>query len=136
MPRDAWKPRQESIQFFEKVLRTHGKVSRFRKRDAQVFEIERDGISSSIVVLLTDLYTVGLADVVQAQDVVDDLDCIVTMSNWNGYTREGKEHAKEHRIGLFLLSEFMGSLWKKDFWDYVKLDENGRPILHYRSQSA
>lgn len=136
MPYDSWKPRKEHLKFFERVLNGHSKVSRFSKRDPQVFDVERREDLGSLVVLLTDLYSVGLADVIQAQDMVAGLNCIVTVSNWNGYTQDGKEYAKEHQIGLFVLSEFMGALWRRDFWEYVKLDDDGKPILYYRGQSA
>lgn len=88
MPYDAWKPRKESLEFFERVLNGHSKVLRFSKRDSQVFDVERREDLGSLVVLLTDLYTVGLADVIQAQDMMAGLNCIVTVSNWNGYTQE------------------------------------------------
>ena len=136
MPYDTWKPREDSIKFFEDVLKSHRKVAYFTKRGYYVFDIERREGLGPVVALLTDLYTVGLADVVLAETEVEGLNCIVTVSNWNGYTQEAKEYGIEHRTGLFQLSEFMGALWQRDFWNYVKRDEEGNPTYPYRGRSA
>ena len=133
---NAWKLREGSRSFVEKILRGHKKVVAFSGRSYNVFDIERAGDLPPITALLTDLYTVGLADIVLAQDEVEDLNCFVTVSNYNGYTKEAKEYAVEQQIGLFQISEFMGALWRKDFWNYVRLDSQGKPILHYQGRSA
>lgn len=136
MPYDTWKPRDDSVKHFERVLRQHSRVSGFSRQGTQIFYIERSEGLGPLVVLLTDIYTVGLADVMQARDTVDGLNCIVTVSNWNGYTQEGREYAEERHIGLFVLSELMGALWKEEFWKYVKRDSDGKPVLRYRRSSA
>ena len=136
MPYNAWKLRDNSRSFVEKILKGHKKVVTFSGRSYNVFEIKRAGELPSITALFTDLYTVGQADVIEAQDKVENMNCFVTVSNYNGYTKDAKDYAVEQQIGLFRISEFMGALWKKDFWNYVQRDSRGNSILHYRGRSA
>ena len=73
-----------------------------------------------------------MADLVDAMGKIPDLNCIVTISNWNGYTQAAKEHGIQNQVGVFLFSELMGALNRYDHWAYVKHDEDGRPVYHYK----
>ncbi len=47
-------------------------------------------------IYLTDIYTVSLADVMELSSSYD-IDAIVTISAWNGYTLEAKEYLSAMR---------------------------------------
>jgi hypothetical protein len=131
MPNDSGVPTSKSIQFFRKAIGKHSAVASVTDRGENVFVIDRN-VHPPVVVFLTDVYTVGLADLLDAMDKIPDLNCIVTASNWNGYTRAAKEHGLQLQVGIFLIGEFLGALNRNDHWEYVKHNENGQPVYHYR----
>lgn len=131
MPNDSGVPTWKSVQFFRNAIATHSAVESVDDRGENVFVINRKAYSP-VVVFLTDVYTVGIADLIDAMARIPDLNCIVTISNWNGYTQAAKEHGVQNEVGVFLFAELMGALNRADHWTYVKHDENGQPIYHYR----
>ena len=121
MPDDSWMPRPESIAFFRTTVLTHDNVLSVERLGPQEFRVIRDIPPTELTVLLINIYTVGLADVVQAMSEIERLNCIVTVSAWNGYTEEAKHYAGKHKVGLFIFKELMGALGRRYFWKYVKL---------------
>jgi hypothetical protein len=123
MPDNTWRPSDASIGFFESALTGHRKVVHFDKRSEHVYALRLSGRSKKLlVVLVVDLYTVGQADVIQAMEDVPDLDAIVTVSAYNGYTPAAKKYAHQNGVALYQISEFLGALWRKEFLNYVKYD--------------
>jgi hypothetical protein len=131
MPSKTGIPSWKSVQFFRGAITSHTTVASLVDRGENVFVINRK-LLSPVVVFLTDVYTIGMADLVDAMGKIPDLNCIVTISNWNGYTQAAKEHGIQNQVGVFLFSELMGALNRYDHWAYVKHDEDGRPVYHYK----
>jgi hypothetical protein len=125
-----WDVSYGAIRFFEDALASHKRVAEFERRDDIFFVIKRSHSLSQVNVLLINVYTVGLADMFRAKRDFPDLDCVVTCANWNGYTREAKEHAVKSKLGLFVVGEFFGALWVPGPFRYVQKDEDGNPIHH------
>lgn len=136
MIRERWIPNRKSIEVFIDALSSHSKVQRLEKLGANKFRILREAPLSPINAFLVDVYTVGHADVVAALSKDAGVNAIITMSAYNGYTRQAKEYAKEQKIGVYVFAEFLGALWKQDHWSYVKFDEEGKPITHYHRQAS
>ena len=131
MPNNSGIPSWKSVQFFENAIATHTAVESVTNRGENVFVINRK-IHTPVVVYLTDVYTVGIADVIDAMARIPDLGCVVTISNWNGYTQASKDHGVQNHIGVFLFAELMGALNQDDIWTYVKHDKDGKPVYHCR----
>ncbi len=131
MPNNSGIPSWKSVQFFRDAITEHDAVVSLIDRGDNVFVINRKN-DSPVVVYLTDVYTVGIADLIDAKARIPDLNCIVTISNWNGYTREAKERGIQDQIGVFLFAELMGALNRDDYWAYVKYDKDGKPTYHYQ----
>ena len=76
-------PRRESIVFFEKAMNTHNRVSGYK------------------CLSVADYY-----------DIVSDyeVDCLVTISNWNRVTQDAYELGKSNGVGVFKMGEFLGAL--------------------------
>ena len=123
MPNPSPTPPRSTLQFVEQALSTHNNVATFRQRANGLYEIERKK-GREVVVSLTDLYTLGTADVIEAMHTSSDLNCVVTTSAWNSYTRDAKQYGKEHGVGVFKLREFLGALWIDKLWNYVKRDRD------------
>ncbi len=131
MPNSSRVPNTSSVQFFENTMTGHSEVQSIVKRDENIYVINRNRYAP-IVVYLTDIYTIGIADVINAKEQIPDLGCIVTISNWNGYTRQAKEYGIENLIGVFQCSEFMGAVNRSEIWGYAKKDEDGNPTYRYQ----
>ena len=112
------RPSYEQRTFFEQAVVEHSKVRSIDLIDDHVYQIERRGELPSLIVYLTDLYTVGFADVLDIKARCRDVNCIVTISNWNEYTNDAKAHAFSQNIGLFTFREFMGALNWTQIWKY------------------
>ncbi len=104
------KARPESIEFFEKAISGHDKVSRLRQAGKQAYEIERTEDLPPVRVWLCNVYRVSAADVVEIHAEDPEVDAIVTISNWNGVTAEGKEAGRELDTGVFVFKHLMGAL--------------------------
>jgi hypothetical protein len=130
MPNSSRIPSSTSVQFFKQAIGKHTAVESVSERGSNVFVIDRK-VHPSVVVCLTDIYTVGIADVIEAMDEIPGLNCIVTISNWNGYTQAAKEHGVENQVGVFVFAELMGALNRNDLYSYVQRDKDGNPVYHY-----
>jgi hypothetical protein len=120
MPNPTPFPSKSTLHFVEQALSTHKNVASFFRRGDGLYHIERNKEQRIVVVSLTDIYTLGTADVIEAMHISSDLNCVVTTSAWNSYTRDAKSYGKEHEVGVFKLPEFLGALWFDKFWTYVK----------------
>lgn len=122
-------PRRDSIVFLEDRLRSHTKVECFEKTDDYCYLIKRRLGLRDIELLITDLYTIGIADLIEQKNNYPKMNAMLTISSWNGYTKSVKDEAKKEHIGIFVFSEFLGALNYDEFWNYIKKDNEGEPIF-------
>jgi len=117
-------PRPESVEIFIRYLNGIRVINKVKKLSDQIIEIDRPK-GSSLVVFMTNIYIVGLADVLDILAHNMQINTIVTMSRWNSYTSEAKQHCKEHEIGLFRFNEFLGAVYYegKEFLNYIPPDK-------------
>ncbi|RDX01472.1 hypothetical protein [Listeria kieliensis] len=101
-------PRHESILYFETIIKKHDKVRSLDKVDDYLYCLTLYN-SKKYRVYLTNLYTVGIADVIELSNL-HDINAIVTMSSWNSYTLEAKEYGQSIGIGVFIFKELMGAI--------------------------
>ena len=113
-------PDSNEISYFHKAMSAHDKVQFIESRGSQVFIVHRIGGMTPVIVYLTNLYTVGAADVYRIASTCAGVNCIVTTSIWNRYTGDAKRDAAEMKIGLFTLTELMGALNWRYVWRYQK----------------
>ena len=111
-------PRRESIVFFEKAMNNHSRVSGFRCLSDSYYEIYRDELPT-IKVFVANYYALSVSDY---YDIVSDyeIDCLVTISNWNSVTQDAYELGKSNGVGVFKMDEFLGAL------------RNARPCTYIR----
>lgn len=103
-------PRSESRETFLRYLKNSPVVQDVIEVSYQVIVVKRKR-KSPIKSFLTNVYIVSLADVYEITAENPDIKAIVTMSAWNGYTREAKDHCVQRGIGLFRFSEFFGAVY-------------------------
>jgi len=128
-----WGVQYSTICFFERALNSNEKVESFQRENDVLFRIKRKDGLSDINMLLVDIYTVGLSDVMRAISEFPDVDCVVTCANWNGYTADAKKYGLDNNVGVFVAGEFFGALWWKYPYKYAKKDRDGRESYHYKS---
>lgn len=119
------KPSWQQREFFRNTISDHDKVDELEEITDQLYKVRRVGDLSDVVVYITNLYTVGYADVANIKSHWGDVNCIVTMSNWNSYSGDARRFAAESNIGLFQFAEFMGALNLRQVWKYSKRENYG-----------
>lgn len=102
-------PRPESIEAFIKYVLSKPFIKEVERLDKQVFEVKRKN-NSNIKVFLTNIYAVSQVDVIDILTEYPNIDCIVTVSAWNKYSRSAKIEAIKNNIGLFKFKEFLGAV--------------------------
>lgn len=112
-------PRPESIEYFIKVVSSREFVVKVERLNNQLFKVVRKE-KSDITVFLTNIYIVSEADVYEITADHGNLNCIVTVSAWNSYTKDAKVLTKGMGIGLFQLKEFLGAIYydRESFINY------------------
>lgn len=113
-------PRAESIQYFENAMERHNKVIRCRRISASYYEIQRED-SSIIFVFVSNYYALSVSDYYEITSEYQ-IDCLITISNWNRVTQEAYELGISNGVGVFTMSEFMGAL------HYARPSDYTRPI--------
>lgn len=112
-------PRPESVAFFEQSIRGHNRVSGMKKISEYYYEISRVGMSN-VNVLVTNYYTLGYSELLDIISTYPDVDCVITISNWNGYTDQAYEEGKRRRIGVFIFQELFGALNCAEPYQYIR----------------
>ena len=114
------RPDDDSFAFFEKTLTGHSAVRQFERMPAegQYYNMHRTR-DDTLLVYLSDLYTIGEADYLQMIGEDPNIDCIVTASGYNSYTADAKTRAVAGRVGLFNIREFLGAINRERFWEYT-----------------
>ena len=123
--RYAKKPRPESTSIFLKYLSSNKRVKTIKQLSDQEFEIEKEN-GSTLLIYLTNIYIVSLADVHEILSVNRNVQAIVTMSAWNSYSPEAKDFCLTQEIGLYKFKEFLGAIYYdgKSFLNYCPKKDN------------
>lgn len=103
----------DAINYFHRVMSGHEKVDRVILIEEDfykaIFEIYlTDG--RLLITYIADVYVLTAADVREVVSEYEDVNCIVVVSNWDHYTPDAKNIAKEMRIGVYTLKEFMKAI--------------------------
>jgi hypothetical protein len=103
-------PRPESIKALIKYLLSNPLVLEVEHPSEQKLIVRRKG-KSDLQVFMTNIYIVGISDVYDILSAAPDVNAIVTMSAWNGYTQDAKDSCARQKVGLFLFAEFLGAAY-------------------------
>lgn len=120
------------ITFLDRLLRTHQNVSAVSRSDDILFTVSRIQQGDTLTVLCLRQYTMGRTMVDRAIDEFGDLDIIYIGGGWNGYQPEAKDLCVDSRIGLYVTDEMSGALWRDEYWNYQKKDQDGDLVTFTR----
>jgi hypothetical protein len=129
---NEWDVGYSRITFLERVLYDHENVISFNRTRDILFEVERKQ-GDSLWILCLDEYTFGLSAFNRVVSEFPNVNMISVGGNWNGYTPEAKIHSLNRKIGLYNSAEINGGLWRDDYWNYAKKDEDGNPVYEFKS---
>lgn len=120
-------PRPESIQALQRYLSSNPVVAKTELSKPQLLIVRRTD-KPDLTIFLTNVYIVGEADVYEIFAIHRELNAIVTMSAWNGYTNKAKELCRARGVGLFEFKELLGAVYHtgEKFLDYEAPDERER----------
>lgn len=83
---------------------------------------------SDVFIYLSNQYTLGLADVMEILELAPETTCIVSTMDYNQYTPEAKQFARQRGVGLFKATEFLGAVYFEGdrFLDYLPPKDRDR----------
>lgn len=121
------RPRPQHRRFLTRYLTGRQNIAAVREvDDFRLVVVRRD--QSDVHVYLTSQYTLGVADVMEILDAAPETTCIVSTMDYNQYTPEAKEYARERNVGLFKSKEFLGAVYYEGsrFLDYLSPEQRER----------
>jgi len=118
-----WMSYYKNYNSFLSNIRNHDRVVNVEVIDAPngLFKIVQE--DRTLRVFICECYSFGVAEYEEAIEFFTTLDAIIINSNWCKYTPEVKQYCKEHRVGVFKISEFFGAINLTNFWNYISPDE-------------
>lgn len=130
----AKRPRPEHREFLLKCLEPRFNVDSVEVVDDFRLAVKRDG-QSEIRIYLTNIYQLGLADVIEILARAPETTCIVSTMDYNHYSTDAKEYARVHGVGLFRARDFLGAVYYdgKRFLEYVSPREREEQARRNRS---
>lgn len=128
------RPRPEHRAYLEKCLMERPVVDAVEFSDDFRMTVLRDG-KSTIHAYITNQYQLGVADVDEILALAPETTCIVSTMDYNHYSAEAKESAKERGVGLFKATELLGAVYYDGaaFLEYLPPRERER--LRQRNNS-
>lgn len=128
---NAWGVSYSRIAWLENAIKTHDNVSNLLRHDDIIMEVSRCS-GCPITLICLDEYTLGESGVRRVMLEFPNVNFISVGGNWNGYTPEAKHLCLSSKMGLFNSSELTGAIWRDDFWNYHRKDEDGNPVYPYK----
>jgi len=119
----SFKVSYNAVNWFKTALSSHAQVNSVDVTDHHFFQILRKKTPQNVNVILVDIYTIGLADVLKARKEFPSATCIVTNGNWSSYTPDAKQYGLENGFGVFNTSEFLGALHWDELHKYEKKED-------------
>lgn len=116
------------IVFLDRLIVTHKNISSSSRSHDILFTVQRENQGDTLRILCLRQYTMGKTMVDRALHEFGDLDLIYIGGGWNGYQSEAKEQCVSARIGLYVTDEMTGALWRDEYWNYQKRDDEGNTI--------
>src|SRR5260370_19700032 len=107
-----WNVSYSTITYLERALNVHPNVDSFSRSKDIVFSIDLKS-GSTVVALLLNEYTLGVAAVHKAIHQFPNVQYIANGSNWNEYTAEAKTFGRTKKIGIGTIAELLRFLNRK-----------------------
>jgi len=129
-------PQPKSIAAFLDALAQHNQVRSGVRRNGEGLLDVALLTGQSLVVNVTNIYVVGVADVVQAIRDHAGMNAFVTLSAWNMVSTAAWEYGRDRQVGVFTWSEFFGAINYKKYWLYqaIPLHLKGAELARERKR--
>lgn len=128
-----WGVSYSRITFLQRILDTHANVAVLDRHDDIVFEIQRFKQDDKLTIICVDPYTASLELVMRIVQAFPLVNIIFVGGKWAGYTQEAYDFCQQRKIGIYNAGELAGGLHKNAFWDYEKIDDEGRSTRSVRA---
>jgi hypothetical protein len=130
-----WGVAYSRITWLEDALRSHHNVASFTRCDDIIISVKRKA-GRDITIVCLDEYALGESGIRRIMQEFPQVNFIYVGGNWNGYTPEAKELCLARRVGLYNSGELTGALYRDDFWNYHKRDDEGNPTYPYKNDPS
>ena len=113
-----WPSHAGHYEFFEQRMHSHGKVSALKGLGDGIYELQRSN-GDALRVFVCECYAFGVAEYAETLQRIGAIDAVIINSAWCGYSPEAKWECRQGEVGLFKIGEFMASLHRDDYWNYL-----------------
>jgi len=117
-----WASHYGHYDFFENQLNGHGRVASLTAQGDGIYELIRMS-GDTLRVFICECYAFGVAEYMETVDRLGRVDAVIINSAWCGYTSDAKRQCRDSEVGLFKIGEFMGALYRDDYWRYLTAAE-------------
>ena len=111
-------PTEGSVRKFVDALSSHDKVCSATRRDSTYLADITLHSGTTLLVYMTNIYVVGVADVEEVLRENQGVRVVVTLSAWNMVSMEARDFGRSRRVGVFTWSDLFGALNYKKYWLY------------------
>lgn len=116
------------IMFLQKIIESNDYAVITSRHDDIVFEVNRPQFGDHLSIVCIDTYTASLEVVMRIVADFPKTSIIFVGGKWNGYTKEAFDFCLSKKIGIYNAGEISGGLYRKDFWNYEKFDDDGQTL--------
>ena len=124
---NSWDVSLCHIRWFERLLNNHKNITSFTRDQDILFEINRKYQGDILKILYLNQYVMGLTAVQKALEEFGELN-VICIGLWCKYTSTAKDFCKQNHIGLYVVGEITGAIFKDEFWNYQKKDSEENPV--------
>ena len=104
--------------FFEQRMRAHSGVAGLEPKGNGIYELTTK-FGATLRVFICECYSFGAAEYIESMQTLGKLDAIVINSAWCGYTMDAKHLARNDKVALSKIGDFMSALNKADAWSHL-----------------
>ena len=112
--------------YFAQRMEAHSSIASVIEISEPVYELTL-GNGKQLRVFICECYSYGIAEYIETIETLGRFDVIIINSVWCSYTNKAKRMARDQKVGLFDIAEFMAALNTDNIWSY--LDEDTQKIF-------
>lgn len=117
-----WPSYYGHFNFFEQRMDAHSQIVEVKSLGQGSYELT-NRFGKVLKVFICECYSFGVAEYLETKQTFERLDVIIINSAWCGYTMDAKRSAREAKIGLYKIGDFMAALNKVDVWSHLNEPE-------------
>lgn len=117
-----WPSYYGNFDYFEARMKQHARVASLVAQGGGLYELKRTQ-GDNLRVLICECYAFGVAEYMETVERLGEINVVIINSAWCGYSDDAKIFCRDAKVGLFRIGEFMGALYRTDYWEYLTKEQ-------------